>query len=127
MKWLKRLLLLLVTLLLSGVLIIVGAVVFLGEDHYKRLLSWGAEQFLDSQLIINGPINIDISRNLLIDTGDILLKANDDSFSLSIGEFQGSFRLGSYIRTGAFWLNSLTLDDVIIEVMQMQRVLILKI
>jgi hypothetical protein len=116
MKWIKRLLGLLIGLLLGSALIVTAATLFLGESHYKRLLAWGAEQFLDSQLVIEGPLEIDFARNLSLATGDIRLKANDDSYRLSIGKLQTSFRLGSYLQTGTFWFNNLELTDVNLEV-----------
>ncbi len=116
MKWVKRLLGLLAGLLLGSALIVAGAVLFLGESDYKRLLAWGAEQFLDSQLVIEGPIRVDIARDLSIATGDILLKANDDSYRLSVRKLHASFSLGSYLQTGIFWFNSLDLTDVNLEV-----------
>ncbi len=105
-------------LLLSSVLILVGAVLFLGESDYKRLLGWGAERFLDSQLVIEGPIKVDISRNLSLYSEHILLKSNDDSYQFSAGKLHINFRLGSYLRTGTFWFNSLELEDVNLKVME---------
>ena len=116
MKWIRRLSALLAGLLLASALLLAGAVLFLEEADYKRLLVWGAERFLDSQLVIEGPIRIDISRDLSLASGDILLKANDDSYRLSVGKFNASFRLGSYLQTGTFWFNNLELTDVNLEV-----------
>ncbi len=116
MKWIRRLSLLVTGLLLCGIFISTAAVLILDETDYKHLLSWGAERFLGSQLIIEGPINVDISNNLLFSTGGITLKANDDSYRLSAGELHASFRLDSYLTTGSFQLNSLKLSDVDLEV-----------
>jgi len=115
MKWIRRLLLLLAGLLLCAAFILTAAVLILDEADYKHLMSWGAERFMDGQLVIEGPISIDISRNLLISSGGISLKANDDSYRLSVGELQADFRLGSYLTTGTFWFNNLKLSDVNIE------------
>ncbi len=116
MKWIRRLSLLVTGLLLCGIFISTAAVLILDETDYKHLLSWGAERFLGSQLIIEAPINVDISNNLLFSTGGITLKANDDSYRLSAGELHASFRLDSYLTTGSFQLNSLKLSDVDLEV-----------
>ena len=116
MKWVKRLLILLASLLLTSVLILVCAVLLLQESNYKRILGWGAEQFLDSQLIIKGPLKLDIARNLVLSSGEILLYANDDSYRLAIGKLHASFRLGSYLQTGFFWLNNLELQDINLRV-----------
>ncbi|MCP4288495.1 MAG: AsmA family protein [Gammaproteobacteria bacterium] len=116
MKWIKHLLVLLTGLLLCSILILTAAVLILDEADYKHLLSWGAERFMGGQLVIEGPISVDISRNLLFSAGDIMLKASDDSYRLSAGELHANFRLGSYLTTGTFWFNSLQLSDVNIEV-----------
>lgn len=113
--WLKRIALLVAALLVSITLILASAVLWLDEADYKRLLSWGAGHFLDSQLLIHGPLDIEISRNLSLSTTALSLQANDDSYHLSIGKFHASFRLGSYLRTGTFWFNSLELADVMLE------------
>ena len=116
MKWVKRLLLLLSSLLLAGILLLAGAVMFLQEANYKQILAWGAEQFLDSQLIINGPLKLDISRNLALAAGEILFYANDDSYRLAIGKLYINFRLGSYLQTRSFVFNNLELKDISLEV-----------
>ena len=116
--WVKRLSILVAGLLLGIFLVSTAAVLILDEADYKRLLSWGAEQFLDSQLVIEGPLDIDISRNLSLASGGITLKANDASYQLSAGQLHASFRLGSYLTTGTFWFNSLELTDVRLEVME---------
>jgi hypothetical protein len=116
MIWIKRLLLLFAALLLGVVLLVTGAVFFLDDADYKAALGWTAEHFLDSQLEISGPFSISIRRDLLLSSGDIRLQANDGSYSLSVGELDANFRLGSYLRTGTFWINSLTLTDVSLEV-----------
>ena len=118
MKWVKYLLKLLAGLVLGSVLILAVMVLLLQESHYKRLLGWGAEAFLDSQLLIRGPFKFDISRNLSLSSGDILLNANDDSYSLAIGKLSASFRLDSYLQTGAFWFNHLELEDINLEVIE---------
>jgi len=115
MKWIRRLLAMLVGLL-GCVLILACTAFFLDESAYKRVLAWSAERFLDSQLIIEGPIRVAISSDLSFSSESILLKANDDSYRLSVGSFNTSFRLGSYFRTGTFWFNSLELSDVNLEV-----------
>ncbi len=116
MKWIKRLLKLLAGLLLVSALIVTASILILDESDYKRLLSWGAERFLDSQLIIEGPLSVDISRNLALYSSDILLNSNDDSYRLSVGNLRVNFRLGSYLQTGAFWFNNLELKDINLEV-----------
>jgi len=65
-------------------------VLILDEADYKRLLSWSTKRFLGSQLVIEGPINVDISRNLLFSAGGITLQANDDSYRLPAGELRAS-------------------------------------
>ncbi len=116
MKWIKRLLKLLAGLLLGSALIVTASILVLEESDYKRLLGWGAERFLDSQLIIEGPLSVDISRNLALYSSDILLKSNDDNYRLSVGNLRVSFRLSSYLQTGTFWFNNLELENINLEV-----------
>jgi len=116
MSWIKRLVLLFLGLVLCVVLLVGGAVLILDDADYKYILSWTAKNFLDSQLEISGPFSISIHRDLLLTSGGIHLQANDGSYSLSVGELDANFRLGSYLRTGTFWLNSLALTDVSLEV-----------
>lgn len=118
MRWFKRILIVLASFIASCGLLVVGAYVFLNEVHYKQILSWGAEHLLDSELVIDGPIDVDISRNIVLKTNGLSMIAHDQSYAVSIGLIQGSFRLGSFLRTGAFWLNSIDLEDVTIDVMQ---------
>jgi len=116
MKWLKYLSALLAGLLLVGALIVAAVVLFFDESDHKRLLVWAAGQFLDSELVIEGPLELDIARNLSLATGDIQLEANNGSYRLSVGNLKTNFRLGSYLQTGVFWFNSLELTDVNLEV-----------
>ena len=116
MKWLKRLLYLLTSLLLSSALIVTVLMLYLDESGHKRLLVWAAKQFLDSELIIEGALELDVGRNLSLATEDVRLAASDGSFTLTLGELKTSFRLGSYLRTGTFWFNSLELHEVDLNV-----------
>jgi uncharacterized protein involved in outer membrane biogenesis len=114
--WIKRTGVLLGSLLLAISLLLAAAVLLLDEAGYKRLLGWSAAEFLDSQLVIDGPLAVEIARNLSLTAGDVRLKANDGSYTLSVGTVQASFKLGSYLATGSFWFNSLELTDVSLEV-----------
>ena len=116
MKWIKRLLGLLAGLLLGSILFVAAVVLFFDEADHKRLLVWTAGQFLDSELVIEGPLELDIARNLSLSSIDIRLEAHDGSYRLSVGNLKTNFRLGSYLRTGTFWFNSLELQDVDLEV-----------
>jgi len=116
MKWFKRLSLLLAGLLLGVALIVAAVVLFFDESDHKHLLAWAAGQFLDSELVIDGPLELDIARNLSLASSDIHLEARDGSYTLTVGKLKTSFRLGSYLRTGVFWFNSLELQDVDLEV-----------
>ena len=112
MKWLK----LISIFLLVSVSILAGLLLVLQENHYKGILSWGADQFLDSQLVIEGPLQLELSRNLVFSSSEITVHANDDSFQLDIGQLFISFRLGSYLQTGSFWFNDIKLSDIGLKV-----------
>jgi len=114
-NWIKRIAVLLGSLLLGMFLLLAGAALLLEEADYKRMLSWGAEQFLDSRLVIDGSLGMDISRNLSLVAGEVRLTANDGSFTLAVGALDASFKLGSYLTTGTFWFNHLTLNDISLE------------
>ena len=118
MKWVKRLVVLLTSVLLFSVLTLASAVLFLEESNYKRILGWAADHFLDSQLIIKGPFKLNVSRNISLSSADITLNANDDSYRLAIGKLQISFRLGSYLQTGSFRFNKLELQDINFKVIE---------
>ena len=108
MKWLKFI----SVFLLLIIFVFIGTILLLQENHYKKLLSWGAEQFLDSQLVIDGPLEFELARNLSLSSSNILLHANDDSYRLELGKLYMNFRLGSYMQTGSFWFNNIELHDI---------------
>ena len=116
MKWIKRLSVLIAGLLLGSALIVGAAAMLLDESDAKRLLTWSANTFLDSRLVIEGPLRIDFARDLSLVTDGIRFEANDGSYLLSVGNLKTNFRLGSYLQTGVFWFNSLELTDVNLEV-----------
>ena len=79
MKWIKRLTLLFAGLLLGLALVIAGAVLFLDEADYKRVLAWSTDNFLDSELVISGPLSIGYSEGILFSAEGVQLQAHDGS------------------------------------------------
>ncbi len=95
------------------------ALLVLKDSHYQKILVWSAEHFLDSQLIVGSPIEVDVTRNLLFRSRDLQLIANDDSYRLSIANLHINFQLGSYLRTGTFLFNHLDLEGVRVDIKEM--------
>ncbi len=112
MKWIKRLLLSFVGVILVITLILIGTTQFLDETHYKNLLIWAAKNYLNSELQIHGPFELEFSENTKLTTNDISLNSYDNDTKITIGKLLINFRLSSYIDTGVFWFNELVLEDV---------------
>lgn len=111
LAWMKRLLLLLLGLVLGIAVLIGGALVYLDDEDYRRLLIREADRFLDARLEINGPFSLTLGRDLLLIAGDVRLSANDGSYTFEAGEIDLSQRLGSWLMTGTLWINHLVLSD----------------
>lgn len=118
MNWIRWALYLVAGLLLSVALLIGGALLYLDDGHYRRLLAFGADHFLDASLAINGDFSFKLGKEITLAAEAVRLTANDGSYSATIGEFSGKQRLGSYLMTGTFWINSLVLSDVQVDVKQ---------
>ena len=112
MIWIRRVLYLLAGTLLLLALLIGGALLLLDDGHYRRLLAFGADQFLDVNLEINGDFSFALGKEITVAADSVRLAAHDGSYSATIGAFRGNQRLGSYLMTGTFWINSLVLSDV---------------
>lgn len=115
MKWIKRLTLLLAGLLLSLMLVFAGALLFLDEADYKRVLAWSTDNFLDSELVISGPLSIGYSEGILFSAEGVQLQAHDGSYSLETGTVSTNFYLRS-IFSGALWIHDLTLDEFTLKI-----------
>ena len=111
MKWFKRILISLVGLLVGLSLIIFSAIFILGESHYKQIMIWAAEQYLDSELIIEGPVKIDVYSNFILEAGNLNLIAHDGSYQLTTSSMQINLRVGPYLRKGNFWFNNINFDN----------------
>jgi hypothetical protein len=118
MSWVKRVLYLIAGLLLSVALLVGGALLYLDDGHYRRLLVFGADHFLDASLKINGDFSFRLGKEITLAAEAVRLTAHDGSYSATIGEFSGKQRLGSYLMTGTFWINSLVLSDVQVDIKQ---------
>ncbi|UCC55130.1 MAG: AsmA family protein [Gammaproteobacteria bacterium] len=118
MSWVRRALYLVAGLVLVAVLLVGGALLFLDDDHYRQLLTFGADQLLDASLEIDGDFSLALGKEVTLVAEAVRLTANDGSYSATIGEFRGSQRLGSYLLTGTFWVNSLVLSDVQLDIKQ---------
>ena len=115
MKWIKRLTLLLAGLLLSLILVIAGAALFLDDADYKRILAWSADHLLDSELVVSGPLSIGYSEGILFSAEGVQLQAHDGSYSLETETISTNFYLVS-IFSGALWIHDLVLDDFTLKI-----------
>ncbi|HEB27488.1 MAG TPA: AsmA family protein [Porticoccus sp.] len=100
-----------------GLLVIFAVLLsFFDDDDYRAALIWGVDRFLDSSLEIKGPFSVSFGKELEVAARGVHLKADDGSYELSVGEFTGRQQLGSYLKTGTWWINVLTLVDVHVDV-----------
>lgn len=121
MKWFKRILISLVGLLVGLSLIIFSVKFILGESHYKQIMIWAAEQYFDSELIIEGPIKVDISSNFKLEAGNLKLIAKDDSFQLTTSSVQFTLRMIPYLRKGIFWFDNINLENTQLKLFETNR------
>jgi len=117
MKWIKRLTLLFAGLLLSLILVFAGALLFLDDADYKRILAWSADHLLDSELVISGPLSIGYSEGILFSAQGVQLQAHDGSYSLETETISTNFYLVS-IFSGALWIHDLVLDDFTLKIIE---------
>ncbi|MCK5481414.1 MAG: hypothetical protein KAJ06_09710, partial [Gammaproteobacteria bacterium] len=120
MKWIKGLTLLFAGLLLSLILVFAGALLFLDDADYKRILAWSADHLLDSELIITGPLSIGYSEGILFSAEGVQLQAHDGSYSLETETISTNFYLAS-IFSGALWIHDLTLDEFTLKITESEE------
>jgi hypothetical protein len=117
MKSIVRLVLYLPAIVLALAVVVTGSSFVLDNDDYRSALIWAASKFLDASLEIKGPFELSLGRETSLTAGDVSLQANDGGYSLAVGEFQTRVRLDSLLE-GIYWIKSLVLDDVQLEVKQ---------
>jgi len=117
MKWILRLAVVVPAIVLSLAVMVTGALFFLDDEDYRSALVWSADRFLDASLKIGGPFALHLGREASLTAGDVSLRANDGGYSLTVGEFRTRVRLDSLLE-GLFWIKSLNLADVQLEVKQ---------
>jgi len=100
-----------------NLLVVVGAgLYFLNDDDYRHVLIWSVEEFLDSQLEIDGAFSVKFGREVELSAETVRLKANDGSYDLSLGKLHVEQRFASYLSTGTFWINNLSMEDLRAEI-----------
>jgi hypothetical protein len=114
-RWLKRLGVLLVTALLSLLLLVIGALIFLDGEDYKQPFSWVAETFFDSELTISGPLKVHVSGSLEVNAEGVQLKPHDDSYLLAADTLKAHIRLKDAI-FGLLWVRDLALTDFYLRI-----------
>ena len=119
--WVTRALLWVSSLLLGLLVIFTVLLSVLDDDDYRVALIWGVDRFLDSTLDIKGPFTISFGKELELEVKKVHFKANDGSYELSIGDFSGRQKLGSYLMTGTWWINDLTFTDVYVDIVPRQH------
>jgi uncharacterized protein involved in outer membrane biogenesis len=117
MKWILRLAVLVPAMVLALAVMVTGALFVLDDEDYRSALVWSADRILDATLAIGGPFALHLGREASLTAGDISLRANDGSYSLAVGDFQTRVRLDSLLE-GIYWIKSLVLADVQLEVKQ---------
>lgn len=102
-----------------NLVLLLGAGLYLmDDDDYRRLLVWSADEFLDSQLEIDGAFSVRIGNEVELTAEKVRLKARDGSYDLSAGKLNIEQRFGSYLWTGRLWINHLRMDDVTGEIIE---------
>jgi len=117
MKSILRLILYLPAIVLALAVMVTGSSFVLDNEDYRSALVWAADRFLDASLEIRGPFELSLGRESSLTAGDASLQANDGSYSLAVSEFQTRVRLDSLLE-GIFWIKSLVLADVQLDVKQ---------
>lgn len=115
-QFLRRLMLLLCGLLVGLVVLLSALLLLLDDDAYRDMLIWSADTFIDARLEIKDNFSLEFGRNILLSADTVQLHAKDGSYKLDVGSFDGNLRFGDYIKTGTFWINSLALADVRLEI-----------
>jgi|GEM_PF-1507693 len=112
----RRLLLLLGSVLIGMVLFLAGMVAFLDDTGYKRSAVWIADHFLDTRLVIGGALTLRLAqgRDLVLTVNDVALDAGDDSYHFSGKSVQASIRLRPLL-SGTLWLNDLEVDQLFLK------------
>ena len=96
-----------------NLLLLTGVVLYLlNDDHYRKILIWSTDQFLDTQLEINGDFSLGIGRVVELHAEDVRLQAIDGSYAVSLDKINIEQRFASYISTGTFWINSLHMEGL---------------
>jgi hypothetical protein len=96
-----------------NLMLLLGVILyFLSDDNYRQLLVWSADQFLDSELVIDGDFSISIGQEVELTAETVRLKAKDGSYDLSVGKLNVEQRFGSYLWTGTLWINHLNMEDL---------------
>ncbi|MGB7931512.1 MAG: AsmA family protein [Gammaproteobacteria bacterium] len=117
MKWILRLAVLVPGIVLALAVMVTAALFILDDEDYRSALVWATGSFLDASLEIRGPFALHLGREASLTAGDVILKANDGSYSLALGEFHTDVRLESLLE-GIYWIKSLVLADVQLETKQ---------
>lgn len=95
---------------LLGLLLSLGAVLYLlDDDDYRHVLIWSTDFFLDSQLEIEGAFSIKFAHEVELSAEKVRLQANDGSYELALGDIYLQQRFMSYLRSGTFWINELSI------------------
>jgi hypothetical protein len=113
--WLRRLWVILVTLLLGGLLLLIGALIFLDGEYYKPVFSWAAATFLDAELEIKGPLQVHVSDGLTLSASKVQLKAHDGSYLLSADTLKSDIRLRDAI-FGTLRVRHLAVNDFFMNI-----------
>ena len=68
-----------------NLVVVTGAILYLlNDDHYRKILIWSADQYLDTRLEINGEFSIEFGRVLKLIAEDVQVQAIDGSYELSL-------------------------------------------
>ena len=115
LAWSRRLLLLLAGLSVGLVLFVAGALLFMGDEQYRRVLIWSADHFLDTDLVIDGPFSLRYTEGLKLAVGDMRLQARDGSYVMRSDTFKAQFDLPSLL-SGVLLVDDLSISGFYLRI-----------
>ncbi len=113
MHWLKISLISITGIFLLAVIAIVGYILILDQNDYKRLIIQNVSKFTDTTLTINGLVDIDISSSPTLTISQFKLKDNTDRFFFNVQTLKLQIDLKALL-SKSFIVENLVIEDATI-------------
>lgn len=115
MIWIKRALQLAMGGLVAMFLLLALVYISFDESDYRHSLVWIADHVFDSELQIDGPLSLQLSRQLRFSAEDVTLQARDDSFRYSSESLSLDIQL-DHLLSGTLWINNIVISRLNLRV-----------